>query len=155
LLVVLVHGAPNVISNESLMTQVWPGLVVSPETVNKRVNLLREALGDDPREPRYIAGIRSRGYRLIAPVSVAAGVPQPTNLATSGTPSAETPLPAARTLEQVTEEPRNARPSLPRGARYALLGIGLIASAAIALRWAALHRPDLAQQVTAAPAVTV
>jgi DNA-binding winged helix-turn-helix (wHTH) protein len=28
------------------MTQVCPGLVVSPETVNKRVNLLREALGD-------------------------------------------------------------------------------------------------------------
>ena len=46
LLVALVCAAPNVLSNESLMTQVWPGLVVSPETVNKRVNLLREALGD-------------------------------------------------------------------------------------------------------------
>src|SRR5262249_5687051 len=75
--------------------------------------------------------------------------------ATSASASAETPSPAARTLEQLPEEPRNARPSLPRGARYALLGIGLIASAAIALRWAALHRSDLAQQVTAAPAVTV
>jgi len=40
LLVALVRAAPNVLSNESLMTQVWPGLVVSPETVNKRVNLL-------------------------------------------------------------------------------------------------------------------
>jgi DNA-binding winged helix-turn-helix (wHTH) protein len=46
LLVALVCAAPNVLSNESLMTQVCPGLVVSPETVNKRVNLLREALGD-------------------------------------------------------------------------------------------------------------
>jgi len=61
LLVALVRAAPNVLSNESLMTQVWPGLVVSPETVNKRVNLLREALGDDSREPRYITGVRSRG----------------------------------------------------------------------------------------------
>src|SRR3989440_3061413 len=69
LLVALVRAAPNVLSNESLMTQVWPGLVVSPETVNKRVNLLREALGDDSREPRYITGVRSRGYRLIASVS--------------------------------------------------------------------------------------
>ena len=69
LLMALIRAAPNVLSNESLMTQVWPGLVVSPETVNKRVNLLREALGDDPREPRYIAGVRSRGYRLIAAVS--------------------------------------------------------------------------------------
>src|SRR5256885_12309456 len=33
LLVALVRAAPNVLSNESLMTQVWPGLVVSPETV--------------------------------------------------------------------------------------------------------------------------
>lgn len=48
LLVALVHATPNVISNEAWMTQVWPGLVVSPETVNKRVNLLRDALGDDP-----------------------------------------------------------------------------------------------------------
>src|ERR1017187_10737957 len=62
LLLALVRAAPNVLANDSLMTQVWPGLVVSPETVNKRVNPLREALGDDPREPRYIAGIRSRGY---------------------------------------------------------------------------------------------
>jgi len=69
LLVALVRAAPNVLSNDSLMTQVWPGLVVSPETVSKRVNLLREALGDDPREPRYITGVRSRGYRLIASVS--------------------------------------------------------------------------------------
>src|SRR5450631_2763152 len=69
LFLALARAAPNVIDNESLMTQVWPGLVVSPETVSKRVNLLREALGDDPRAPRYIAGLRSRGYRLIAPVS--------------------------------------------------------------------------------------
>jgi DNA-binding winged helix-turn-helix (wHTH) protein len=48
LLVALVRAAPNVLSNDALMTQVWPGLVVSPETVNKRVNLLREAIGDDP-----------------------------------------------------------------------------------------------------------
>src|SRR5437868_9098892 len=65
LLVALVRAAPNVLSNESLMTQVWPGLVVSPETVNKRVNLLREALRDDSREHRYITGVRSRRHRAI------------------------------------------------------------------------------------------
>lgn len=45
LLVALIRAAPNVLSNESLMTQVWPSLVVSPETVNKRVHLLRGARG--------------------------------------------------------------------------------------------------------------
>ena len=69
LLVALVQAAPNVLSNELLMAQVWPGLIVSPETVNKRVKLLRDALGDKALEPRYVAGVRSRGYRLVASVS--------------------------------------------------------------------------------------
>jgi TolB-like protein/DNA-binding winged helix-turn-helix (wHTH) protein/Tfp pilus assembly protein PilF len=71
LLLALIRVAPNVLSNDLLMARVWPGLIVSPETVAKRVNLLREALGDDAKEPRYIAGVRSRGYRLVAAVSPA------------------------------------------------------------------------------------
>ncbi len=71
LLLALIRVAPNVLSNDLIMARVWPGLIVSPETVAKRVNLLREALGDDAQDPRYIAGVRSRGYRLVAPVSPA------------------------------------------------------------------------------------
>ncbi len=69
LLVALIQEAPNVVSNGRLMELVWPGQVVSPETVNKRATLLRDALGDDAKEPRYISGVRSRGYRLIADVA--------------------------------------------------------------------------------------
>jgi TolB-like protein/DNA-binding winged helix-turn-helix (wHTH) protein len=69
LLVALVRAAPNVLSLDTLMDQVWPGLVVSPETVSQRVKLLRDALGDDPKHPRYIVGVRGRGYRLCAPVN--------------------------------------------------------------------------------------
>jgi DNA-binding winged helix-turn-helix (wHTH) protein len=43
LLTTLIQAAPNVVSNEKLMELVWPGQVVSPETVNKRVQLLRDA----------------------------------------------------------------------------------------------------------------
>jgi len=68
LLLVLIRAAPAVLSNTDLMSQVWPGLVVSPETVSRRVKLLRDALGDDPRAPRYVAGLRGRGYRLIPEV---------------------------------------------------------------------------------------
>ena len=68
LLLVLIRAAPAVLSNDELMARVWPGLVVSPETVSRRVKLLRDALGDDPRAPRYIAGLRGRGYRLIPEV---------------------------------------------------------------------------------------
>ena len=71
LLVALIRVAPNILSNDLLIARVWPGMIVSPETVAKRVNLLREALGDNAQEPRYIAGVRSRGYRLVATVSCA------------------------------------------------------------------------------------
>jgi len=68
LLLALVRRAPEFVSNDELSTTVWPGLVVSPETVTKRVNLLRDALGDEASNPRYVVGLRSRGYRIIAPV---------------------------------------------------------------------------------------
>jgi TolB-like protein/DNA-binding winged helix-turn-helix (wHTH) protein/Tfp pilus assembly protein PilF len=68
LLLVLVRAAPNLVSLDELMRLVWPGIVVSPETVSQRIKLLRDALGDDPREPRYIAGLRGRGYQFVAAV---------------------------------------------------------------------------------------
>jgi TolB-like protein/DNA-binding winged helix-turn-helix (wHTH) protein/Tfp pilus assembly protein PilF len=85
LLVALIRQAPAFVTNDELATQVWAGVVVSPETVTKRVNLLREALGDDAANPRYIAGLRSRGYRIVAPVSGA----QPESIAPERTKAAE------------------------------------------------------------------
>lgn len=75
LLLELLRAAPRFVSNEELMQRVWVGLVVSPETVTQRVKLLRDALGDDPRDARYIQGLRGRGYRLIPAVEVIDGAP--------------------------------------------------------------------------------
>src|ERR1700754_1684308 len=69
LLLVLVRAAPNVVSIDEFMERVWPGLVVNPETVSQRVKLLRDAIGDDPRDARYIAGVRGLGYRLLPNVA--------------------------------------------------------------------------------------
>jgi len=68
LLLALVRAAPNLVSLDELMRLVWPGIIVSPETVSQRVKLLRDALGDDPRLPRYIAGLRGRGYHMVPAV---------------------------------------------------------------------------------------
>jgi TolB-like protein/DNA-binding winged helix-turn-helix (wHTH) protein len=68
LLLALVRAAPNLLSIDALMGEVWPKLIVSPETVSQRIKLLRDALGDDPRNPRYVEGLRGRGYRLIPTV---------------------------------------------------------------------------------------
>lgn len=68
LLLALIETAPAIATIDTLLTRVWPGLVVNPETVSQRVKLLRAALGDDPRHPAYIEVIRGRGYRLIPEV---------------------------------------------------------------------------------------
>src|SRR5450432_2388698 len=83
LLLALIRVAPNFLSNDLLMARVWPGQIVTPETVAKRVNLLRVALGDNAQEPRYIAGVRGRGYRLVAAVSSAKRPMPPVEVASS------------------------------------------------------------------------
>jgi TolB-like protein/DNA-binding winged helix-turn-helix (wHTH) protein/Tfp pilus assembly protein PilF len=80
LLVTLVSAAPNLVSFEQLSEQVWPGLVVTPETIVQRVKLLRSALGDDPHSPRYVEGVRGRGYRMVAqvrPIAERLPIPEP------------------------------------------------------------------------------
>jgi len=74
LLAALVERAPVMISKDDLIDSVWGEVVVSDETLMQRVKLLRQALGDDSQNPRYIASVRGRGYRLAAPV-VATGTP--------------------------------------------------------------------------------
>ncbi|HUI60994.1 MAG TPA: winged helix-turn-helix domain-containing protein, partial [Steroidobacteraceae bacterium] len=69
LFVVLVRSAPNVVTVRALMDTVWPDAVVSPETISQRVKLLRAALGDDVKSPRYVGGVRNRGYRIVATVT--------------------------------------------------------------------------------------
>ena len=60
LLLALTRHAPNVISIDELMDEVWAGRVVNAETVTKRVEMVRHALGDDSHHPRYIALVRRR-----------------------------------------------------------------------------------------------
>lgn len=70
LLLALIEGSPRVVSHDELMDRVWSGVVVGPETVSQRIKLLREALGDDPKKPAYVAGVRGRGYRLVPEVAI-------------------------------------------------------------------------------------
>jgi DNA-binding winged helix-turn-helix (wHTH) protein len=68
LLFALVRHHPTAISDDDLIRIVWPGVVVSQETLSQRVKLLRAALGDDSRNPRYVARLRGRAYHLVGQV---------------------------------------------------------------------------------------
>lgn len=65
LLILLVRRAPDVVTQKEILDTIWGDVVVGPPTLKQRVKLLRQALGDNPRDPRYIATVRGRGYRLI------------------------------------------------------------------------------------------
>ncbi|HEY6454715.1 MAG TPA: winged helix-turn-helix domain-containing protein [Steroidobacteraceae bacterium] len=75
LLIILVRAAPNLMSADALMEAVWSGVIVGPETVKQRIKLLRQGLGDDADNPRYIAGLRGHGYRVAATVLPLAPAP--------------------------------------------------------------------------------
>jgi DNA-binding winged helix-turn-helix (wHTH) protein/Tfp pilus assembly protein PilF len=61
----LIENAQEICTLEQISEAVWENTVVSNETITQRITLLRKALGDDPKNPKYIESIRGRGYRLI------------------------------------------------------------------------------------------
>lgn len=63
----LIEHGDRVVGFDELIDKVWAPAVVNEETVTQRVRLLRQALGDDARRPRYVRTVRSRGYQLGAP----------------------------------------------------------------------------------------
>ncbi|KAB2958330.1 MAG: transcriptional regulator, partial [Thermoanaerobaculia bacterium] len=67
-LVCLARHAGETVSKETLLEEVWGGAFVVEGVVAKTVFALRQALGDDADEPRFILTVPRRGYRLIAPV---------------------------------------------------------------------------------------
>jgi TolB-like protein len=69
LLMCLAERAGEVVSIDQLLDRVWKDVVVSPDSVYAAVAALRRTLGDNPKNPTYIANVVRRGYRLVAPVS--------------------------------------------------------------------------------------
>jgi TolB-like protein/DNA-binding winged helix-turn-helix (wHTH) protein/Flp pilus assembly protein TadD len=137
LLLALLQRAPDFVSNEELASLVWADVVVSPETVTKRVNLLREALGDHPASPRYIAGLRSRGYRIVAPVSREPVAPAQVSASLA---SAPLPAPAVSPTTGATARPGSRRIlSGYRPAYIAVIAAGLIVTIAMAA-WVGWNR---------------
>jgi transcriptional activator of cad operon len=69
LLLCLAEHPGEVVSIEDLLTQVWSGVFVNPDSVYQAVASLRRVLGDDPRQPTYIETVPRLGYRMIAAVA--------------------------------------------------------------------------------------
>jgi transcriptional activator of cad operon len=68
LLLCLAETPGEVVSIEELLNRVWSGVIVTQDSVYQAVASLRRQLGDDAKEPAYIANVPRLGYRMIATV---------------------------------------------------------------------------------------
>jgi len=69
-LAALLERPGQVVTREELQQKLWAGdtFVDFEHGLNKAINKVRDALGDDADSPRFIETLPRRGYRFIAPV---------------------------------------------------------------------------------------
>jgi transcriptional activator of cad operon len=67
-LLLLIDRRGTVVSQEEIFNDVWRDTHVAPTALARTISMLRQALEDDVRKPRYIETVPKRGYRLIASV---------------------------------------------------------------------------------------
>jgi TolB-like protein len=66
---VLIAHPGEPVSKEALMSEVWRDTIVTDDSLISCIQELRKALGDDPKNPRFIETRHRRGYQFIAPVA--------------------------------------------------------------------------------------
>lgn len=69
-LLFLVEHPGELLGNDRLMAELWPGLVVEENSLSQSISALRRALGDEAQHPRFIQTVPRHGFRFVAPVSV-------------------------------------------------------------------------------------
>lgn len=59
----------DLIRKEEFLAAVWPSVNVREESLTQAISAIRRAIGDVPRNPRFIQTVSGEGYRFIAAVS--------------------------------------------------------------------------------------
>lgn len=68
LLLLLVQNRPKLLSKDTILEAVWPGVSVEPGNIPHNISLIRKTLGERPGSATYIETRPKRGYRFIAHV---------------------------------------------------------------------------------------
>jgi DNA-binding winged helix-turn-helix (wHTH) protein len=62
----LVRSPRMLVTKNALLDAVWGHRFVTESVLKSAISEVRAALGDDPKQPRYIETVSRRGYRFIA-----------------------------------------------------------------------------------------
>ena len=68
----LVQQCDRLVSKDELLEHVWCGANVGEAALVRCIVAARKAIGDRPETPQVIQTVRGRGYRFVAPVTIAA-----------------------------------------------------------------------------------
>jgi len=73
LLVLVVESKGDLVTRERIVERLWgAGIYQDTEQgINTAIRKIRQALEDDPQQPQYLQTVVGRGYRFIAPVTIA------------------------------------------------------------------------------------
>ncbi len=67
-LLYLLEQRHRLVSKEELIERVWEGMAVTDDALVQLIKEIRQSLGDDARQPRFIKTVPRGGYRFIATV---------------------------------------------------------------------------------------
>ena len=73
----LIRNRGRVVSKDGLITAIWDGRVVSEAALSTRLNVARNAIGDNGQEQRLIKTLPRKGFRFVGTVREVRGVPRP------------------------------------------------------------------------------
>jgi eukaryotic-like serine/threonine-protein kinase len=140
ILLALAERPGEVVTRTELQQRLWPHdtFVDFEDGLNTAMRKLREALGDDPQQPRYIETVRGRGYRFL-PEVVAQAVPEKAGDAPAAIAfEAAAPEREARPLPAPAPEQIRRRPRLGK-AIWAAIGVVCLAAAGSGLWYWLTH----------------
>ena len=142
----LVRSSGHLVRKEELIERVWRDTIVEEGNLNVIIHTLRKALGDDPREHKYIETVAKCGYRFVAEVRKANGSEETASEATNASSSvdAKHPLPPEEItgVSLASLSPSSSRRSRDRR-RLVAFGASVLVVALAAtffFTWRANHR---------------
>lgn len=131
----LVDNPGRLVTKDELLAAVWPGVVVTENSLTRCIMEVRRVLDDDAASPRFIDTVPRRGYRWIA---AAQSPPEPAGPAEVASIA---PGPPGAPPEATTAAP--SLPDLPSRRARGLLGLLALGAvtALVAVLWF-VNRPD-------------
>ena len=70
-LLILIERKGQLVTREEIVEKIWGKEVFldTDNSINGAIRKIRQVLGDDPQQPRYVETLTGRGYRFVAPLS--------------------------------------------------------------------------------------